>query len=76
MPYHPGHRRVAPWQLAAFLLATVLLALLLVRSFQVGRERTLHPRPETVPSSQGALPAPVAPSSSAPTAAPISGPSP
>ena len=71
MPYHPDHRRVAPWQAVAAALVAALLLAVYLWSFRAGRARALDQAPPAIPSAEGALPAPVAPSAPGPT--PITG---
>jgi hypothetical protein len=66
MPFHPAHRRIAPWPLVAVILLVGLLLALLIRSFAAGRERALDPLPATVPPAPGPLPTPVAPATPTP----------
>ena len=71
MPYHPEHHRVAPWQFAAVAVVTALLLAVYLWSFRAGRAQALDQPPAAIPSSAGALPAPIAPS--APGGAPVAG---
>ena len=71
MPYHPDHRRVAPWQAAAALLVSALLLAVYLWSFRAGRARALDEPPPAIPTADGALAAAVAPS--APGPAPVTG---
>jgi hypothetical protein len=66
MPFHPAHRRIAPWPLVAVVLLVGLLVALLIRSFVAGRERVLEPPPATAPPAAGPLPTPVAPATPTP----------
>jgi hypothetical protein len=67
MPYHPGHRRVAPWQVVALALAAALFLAVYAWSFRAGRARALEPPPPAIPSAGGALHAPAAPNAPAPS---------
>ena len=72
VPYHPDHHRVAPWQVAIVVLLVALLLAAYLWSFRAGREQALEAPAPTIPSGEGALPAPVGPS--APATGPASGP--
>jgi hypothetical protein len=53
MPYHPDHARLSPTQLVVSGLLVLLLAILLLWSFQEGRERTRsEPTPPTAPTAE------------------------
>ena len=49
MPYHPGHHRAAPWQLAIAALVIGLLILLYVWSFRGGDDAALDAPAPAVP---------------------------